>query len=123
VYAVKQNGQRRTELERLLRKNEFRQILVERELKVVQNKQEVCLRRFRVADFLKTCAPGQKINEAVYQLISIRASRAVEAEDAGALVKLEVKKELLAIEKQLLEAKLRDFGVSDDPEILQIVDR
>jgi hypothetical protein len=105
--AVRHQAKQRHQLERMLRENEYQRLQVARKIAAAENKQQVLHRRMRVADHLNNCAAKGTFAKGLCKVISDKASLAVEAEDVGSFIKLEMKRDLLEVEKGMLEVRLK----------------
>lgn len=101
----KQLRQRKTvQLKRLLHENEYQRALTARKLEAETPKQEAAAKRRALVDFLRKGSLEGK--DAHVQAILAKTSRAAEDDGVEELLKLEIRQEVLAFEKSLLEARL-----------------
>ena len=109
--SVKQQQERqRQELERLLRKNENQQLLLERKMAIIQKKQDAQLGLLSLVGFLNNRKAKDTDPKSMYFGNSERKAHEPPAPDHATVLMLqELKKEVLAFEKKCIEAKLREY--------------
>jgi transcriptional regulator with XRE-family HTH domain len=94
------------QLERLLRDNEFQQLLVARKIAVATKKQQAHARLLQLTIFLSTRNTGKHATPQVHQVLVAKASPALEAQFSDAVAELQHRQELLELEKLLLESRV-----------------
>lgn len=107
-HHAQQQKQLQQQLERLLRENEYQQLLVARKINSVEKKYSSQLRVLQLVDFLSN-HPTQKgkLEMRLLKTIEKKAVVTIEAEGLAVLVKYQIKQESLELEKLLLQSKLR----------------
>jgi transcriptional regulator with XRE-family HTH domain len=94
------------QLERLLRNNEYEQLLVARKIAVATKKQQAHARLLQLTLFLSTRNTGKHATPQVHQVLVAKASPALEAQFSDAVTELQHRQELLELEKLLLESRV-----------------
>ena len=106
------NAAKQAQLDVMLRENYFQQLKIAKKITVLLKKQENRSRLAHLADFVaaRNAQKGTTASGAVL-LMTAKASQRVEQADTATLVKLEMKQELLVLEKLLAEAQLLKVAV------------
>ena len=95
-------------IEKMLRENQYRQLLTTKKIELAQKKQEAELRRLRLAGFFDQRENSRKLQIAsVPDMLQSRANQLEKGESAIKLFELEMKMALLKHEELLLNRKLR----------------
>jgi transcriptional regulator with XRE-family HTH domain len=98
------------ELECLLRKNEYQQLLLERKMAVTQKKQKAQLGLSSLVGFLNNRKAKDTDPKSMYfGNFARKAQQTPAADHATILMQQELKKEVLQFEKKCIEAKLREY--------------
>ena len=111
-HHAKQHYQNQRRFEYLIQENEYQQLRIAREIVTTQKKHETKTRALQVTDYLthRTAQKGSA-HSFFLQSLATKASKALETEGTSALlIELNVKQELLILEKMMLEAKLRNIN-------------
>lgn len=99
-------------VERLIRENEYQQLLVARKTAEVAKKQAAQERLAQVVDFLQSRHSGTQKGAGVLQTIGSKAALVLALDHSATLIEHELKQEVLVLEKLLLESKLRKIAAS-----------
>lgn len=108
-----QHIRKQQQLERLLKENEYQQVLTAKKINFVERKYATKVRTLQVVDFLAV-HPNNKSESLTNLLKTIanKASKALEVDGLATLIKYQIKQEVLELEKLLLESKLRKLTLS-----------
>jgi transcriptional regulator with XRE-family HTH domain len=98
------------QLERLLRENEYQQLLTARRIAAATKKQEAQLRVLKLAEFLSTRDHGKQAINPLPDVIARKVSCVTASPVANLLVAQQLKQEMLELEKLLLESRLRKLS-------------
>lgn len=98
------------QLERLLRENEYQQLLTARRIAAATKKQEAQNRVLKLAEFLSTRDHGKQAINPLPEVIVRKVSSVTASPVANLLVAQQLKQEMLELEKLLLESRLRKIS-------------
>lgn len=105
-----QQERQHQELERLLRNNEYQQLLLERKMAATQKKLEAQLGLLLLVGFLNNRKAKDTDPRSIYfGNFTRKAEQTPAADHATVLMLQELKKEVLAFEKKCIEAKMREY--------------
>jgi len=100
-------------LEHLLRENEYQQLLLDRKIAAARKKQTAQMRIAQLAHFVNNKEPNTgTASNAAMQFISRKAVQASSNDYHAILVQYEIKKEIVILEKMLIESKIRKIALS-----------
>lgn len=103
-----QQTKKQLQLERLHQENEYQQLAVARKIACIEKKCNYKVRALQVVAFLASHASHQEKKQGDFlKSISNKASEALEKEGLGVLITLEIKQEVLQLEKMVLDSALR----------------
>jgi transcriptional regulator with XRE-family HTH domain len=95
----------RDQLERLVRENEYQQLLLERKIASIAKKQEAQGRLLHLYDFLNAHPTYKNAKLQLYQTIAAKASPKRKTEFSETIKKLQHQLEILILEQQVLTSK------------------
>ncbi|WP_298221293.1 helix-turn-helix transcriptional regulator [Flavobacterium sp.] len=103
-----QRAKQHQQLERLLRENEYQQLVLARKTATIQKKQDAQARLSILADFLnKREAKGEATGAMHHQSILRKAQQTLADDHANILMQYELKKEVLEFEQKVIEYKMK----------------
>lgn len=98
------------QLDCLLRENEFQQVRLRREVAAAARKLDAQLKLLHRVDFLNSLSASKVKPSPLHLSIASIAARSLQTDHSGPLMLHELRLEVLAFEKTLLESKLRDIA-------------
>ncbi len=112
-HIEKQQDKTKVRLERLLRENDYQQLLTAKKIASAEKKYTAQLRVLQLVDFLNS-HPNSHASRQEGQLAGMarKASKAIEMAGLTDLTQYQIKRDMLEIEKLLLESKLRSLRLS-----------
>lgn len=107
---VHQQTKKQLQLERLLKENEYQLLVVARKIASIEKKYNHKLRALQVVAFLSShTAYKEEKRGSLLKTLSNNATKALEKEGLGVLITLQIKQEVLELEKLVLASALRKF--------------
>jgi transcriptional regulator with XRE-family HTH domain len=100
-----QNNQKKHGLALMLKENEYQRAFMARQLEQAERKYEAKLKALQVVEFLSSREDKDGNDQAFLRSIGYKASKSLESNGLGLLLRLKIKLEMLELEKQLLEAE------------------
>ena len=103
-----QQTKKQLQLQRLLKENVYQSLVVARKIEFLEKKYARKIKALQLIEFLSEhrSFKGEMVGSAL-KSISKKASKALEVEGLGVLIKYQIKQEVLELEKLVLESKLR----------------
>ena len=100
-------------LERLLRENEYQQLLIAKKIKVVTKKVEDKIKVLKLVDYMVQRPANKRIFETLHlKEMEYKATKSIETDGSAVLLQHQIKQELLVLEKLTIESKLRKILLS-----------
>lgn len=107
-HQEQQHIQKERQLERLLKENEYQQLLVAKKISATEKRYTAKVKALRLVDYLNNRPDNKKENEQlILKTIANSANKVLEKDGYVVLLQYRLKHELLVLEKMLLEAELR----------------
>ena len=107
---VHQQTKKQLQLQRLLKENEYQLLVTARKIAFIEKKYNNKVRALQVIAFLSSHSSYKgETRGIVLKTISSKASKALEKEGLGVLIKYQIKQEVLELEKLVLASALRKF--------------
>ena len=95
-------------LEAMLRENEYQQLLVIRKIETARKKQTADFRFWQLANFIEVRNTGKNNSPISLRHLNSKSSKPAETDAGLLLAKLDLKLELLLLEKKFLEGKFQE---------------
>lgn len=114
-HLATQHAQKHRAVQRMLKENEYQQLLTARKIESVEAKYTGKLQALKLVEFLSLREEAKEVTEpSILRTITYKASKSLKSQGLDVLFKLKLKLEMLQLEKLLLDAEILKFERSTE---------